>query len=123
MNYNSGQEIKDQAALFAVLGDPTRLKLLRLLQRQRVPDALCVNALAAVLGVSQSAVSQHLRALKKVGLVNGQRRGNRVHYFITPEGLEQSRSVASAALTVENDPHEGCSEVPCPERQRGCGKG
>ncbi len=53
--------IEEQAAFFSALSDPTRLKLFKLLHQQSTPDALCVNALAALLGVTQSAVSQHLR--------------------------------------------------------------
>ena len=61
----------EQVAFFSALADPTRLKLVKLLHRQRKQDALCVNALAGLLGVSQSAVSQHLRVLKSIGLVKG----------------------------------------------------
>ena len=53
----------EQAAVFSALADPTRLKLLKILSHQNTPDALCVNALAGLLGVIQSAVSQHLRVL------------------------------------------------------------
>jgi DNA-binding transcriptional ArsR family regulator len=65
------ESTEEQAALFSALSDPTRLRLLKHLQRQRRPGALCVNALAGLLGVSQSAVSQHLRVLKGIGLVKG----------------------------------------------------
>jgi len=67
--------IDKQATLFGALSDPTRLKLLRLLSQQKEPNALCVNALAYQLGVTQSAISQHLRLLKSAGLVKGERRG------------------------------------------------
>jgi ArsR family transcriptional regulator len=95
------QSIDDQAALFGVLADPTRLKLLRLLAQQREPNALCVNALAYRLGVTQSAVSQHLRVLKSVGLVKGERRGYRIHYFINQETLMQAQQQISSALRLE----------------------
>ena len=62
---------EEQAALFGVLSDPTRLKLLKLLYQQQQPHALCVNALSGLLGVTQSAVSQHMRVLKSAGLVKG----------------------------------------------------
>ena len=65
----SQKDTEEQAAVFRALSDTTRLKLLKLLCRQRDPDALCVNALAYLLGVTQSAVSQHLRTLKNTGLV------------------------------------------------------
>ena len=74
------------------------MRLLKLLGRQREPDALCVNALAEVLGVTQSAVSQHLRVLKRAGLVNGNRRGYRIHYFVDEEVLEGYRELLSEAL-------------------------
>jgi ArsR family transcriptional regulator len=89
-----------QAAVFAALADPTRLKLVRLLCHQREPDALCVNALAGLLGVTQSAVSQHLRLLKAIGLVKGERRGTRIHYFVNQAVLESYRELASAALSM-----------------------
>jgi DNA-binding transcriptional ArsR family regulator len=103
------QSIDDQAALFGVLADPTRLKLLRLLARQREPNALCVNALAWRLGVTQSAVSQHLRVLKSAGLVKGERRGYRVHYFINQEILMRAQQQIFSALRLEEKASDGTS--------------
>jgi ArsR family transcriptional regulator len=98
MDYKS---IDEQATLFGVLADPTRLKLLKLLARQQESNALCVNALAYQLGVTQSAVSQHLRVLKSAGLVKGERRGYRIHYFINQETLIQAQQQISSALDLE----------------------
>jgi ArsR family transcriptional regulator len=95
--------IEDQAAIFGLLADPTRLKLLRLLSQQGKPNALCVNALAYQLGVTQSAVSQHLRVLKSTGLVKGERRGFRIHYFINREALAQVQKQISTALNLEEE--------------------
>ena len=104
-NMNTGQQnltsIEEHAALFSVLADPTRLKLLKLLDQQREPNALCVNALAYQLGVTQSAISQHLRVLKSVGLVKGERRGYRIHYFISQEALTQAQEQISCALPIK----------------------
>jgi len=86
--------------VFGALADPTRLRLVKLLCLNRVPDALCVNALAGILGITQSAVSQHLRVLKAISLVKGERRGYHVHYFINPEALERCRNLVSALLAV-----------------------
>jgi ArsR family transcriptional regulator len=91
---------EEQAAFFAALSDPTRLRLLKLLRQQSTPDALCVNALADLLRVTQSAVSQHLRILKSVGLVKGERRGHRVHYFVNQENLEQYQSLLATVLKI-----------------------
>ena len=95
------ENIDEQAAVFSALADPTRLKLVKLLCRQRDPDALCVNALASLLGVTQSAVSQHLRVLRSIGLVKGERRGYHIHYYINPEVVKHFKELASAALSVE----------------------
>jgi len=109
---------EQQAALFAALADPTRLKLVKLLSRQREPHALCVNALAGLLGVSQSAVSQHLRVLKSIGLVKGERRGYHVHYFINQDALERCRKLASTVLSMKKSGDEQLCQEFCPERRK-----
>lgn len=98
MDKKSTEDIENQASLFGVLADPTRLKLIRLLSEQKKPDALCVNALACQLGVTQSAVSQHIRLLKSAGLVKGERRGYRIHYFLNEEALIQAQRQISNAF-------------------------
>ena len=107
----------EQAAVFGALADPTRLRLVKLLCRQRDPDALCVNALARLLGVTQSAVSQHLRVLRAIGLVKGERRGYHIHYFVNQDVVEKCRRLTSAALSIEEPSEkESCQEY-CPERR------
>ena len=101
--------IRDQAAIFSALGDPTRLKLLKLLCQQHEADALCVNALVGLLGVSQPAISQHLKALKSVGLVRNERRGYHVHYYVDPEALKHYQGILSAILSLG----EQGQENPC----------
>ena len=107
----------EQAAVFSALADPTRLKLVKFLCRQRDPDALCVNALAGLLGVTQSAVSQHLRVLKAIGLVKGERRGYHIHYFINQDVLEKCLELTLAALTMEEPAEEQSCQEYCPERR------
>jgi len=101
MDKNINDDTEEQAALFRALADPTRLKLVKLLCRQREPSALCVNALAYRLGISQSAVSQHLRVLKSLKLVKGERRGYRVHYFINKYEIHHLKTLISSALSIE----------------------
>lgn len=78
--------IEEAARVLKTLADPTRLRLIQLLLSMEEGKALCVNALAVRLGVSQPAVSQHLRVLRHLGLVAPERRGYRVHY-----GLNRGR--------------------------------
>src|SRR5256885_16738472 len=59
------------SGLFAALADTTRVKLVHVLLRQE----LCTCDLAATLGVSESATSQHLRLLRALRLVRSRRAG------------------------------------------------
>lgn len=95
------EKTEEQAAVFKALADPTRLNLVKLLCHQHEPDALCVNALAQLHGISQSAVSQHLRILKNIGLVKGERRGYHIHYTINHEMLKRCHDLILVALEAE----------------------
>jgi len=83
-------KIEELTEIFKALSDPTRLRLVRLLGEHK--GMLCVNALAHRLGVTQSAVSQHLRVLRQAGLVRGDRHGYHVHYSLDQGRLKQYRS-------------------------------
>jgi DNA-binding transcriptional ArsR family regulator len=65
------------AALFKVLGDPGRCRLLGALI---AAGELCVCELAASAGMSESNVSHHLRLLRDTGLVQARRAGKMVYY-------------------------------------------
>jgi len=86
--------------MFKALSDPTRLRLVRLLNdcqngtQEGVCQGgpLCVNALAHQLGVTQSAVSQHLRILRQAGLVRGARHGSFMHYSLDGAGLDHYKT-------------------------------
>jgi DNA-binding transcriptional ArsR family regulator len=110
-------DIEQLANLFKALSDPTRLRLIHLLYENPgaghggeggsncpPPQAcegqgfLCVNALAHRLGVSQSAVSQHLRILRHAGLVRGVRHGSFMHYSIDPEGIARFQEALGETL-------------------------
>jgi ArsR family transcriptional regulator len=80
-------DMRSLARFFKALADETRLHLVAMLSRQEPGRAMCVTRLAQELGVTGSAVSQHLRVLKDLGLVHAERRGYRLHYFLDPERL------------------------------------
>jgi ArsR family transcriptional regulator len=75
--------MQDNVKVFKALSSEPRLKIVRLLKEH--PQ--CVNAIAERLGMTQSAVSQHLRILKEAGLVRGLKRGNWMHYEMPVESL------------------------------------
>ena len=68
----------DLTELFRIFGDSTRVRILYALWTTE----LCVCDIAAVLGISQSAVSHQLRALKNVRLVKARRDGRTVYYSL-----------------------------------------
>lgn len=78
--------ITETTNIFKALGDPTRLKLLALMFGT---ERLCVGMLANKLGVTQSAVSQHLKLLKAVGLVTCERVGFHMHYSVNVNTIKK----------------------------------
>ena len=72
--------MKDASALFRLLGDEARLRLLRVLAQ----DRFNVTELTGVLGLAQSGVSRHLGLLKDAGLVAEERDGAYTYYRLAP---------------------------------------
>ena len=93
--------MRDLSRFFRALGDETRLQLVALLVRQQPGTAMCVGRLARALGVTPSAISQHLRVLKDLGLVHGARQGYRMHYFLDQERLAAYMTQARERLGTE----------------------
>jgi ArsR family transcriptional regulator len=71
------------ADLFAVLGDPSRARILHLLSIS--PEPLCVCDIALVLGMSVSALSHQLRALRERGVVRREKVGRIAYYTLVDE--------------------------------------
>ena len=71
--------LKQLTYLFKALSDPTRLRIVNLLDAQ----SLCVRDLQEVLGLSQPLVSRHLAILRAANLVWTQRQGARVCYSLS----------------------------------------
>ena len=73
------------AEIFRALGDPTRVRILHSL----AASELCVCDLAAILGMSQSAVSHQLRLLRSLRLVRHRREGRMVYYALDDDHIEK----------------------------------
>lgn len=73
-----GDTVTSLADIFGALGDPTRVRILDALSH----GELCVCDLAAVLALSQSAVSHQLRLLRGLRLVRARRSGRMVFYAL-----------------------------------------
>jgi DNA-binding transcriptional ArsR family regulator len=70
-----------KAGLFRVLGHPARVRIVELLR----DGEKSVGALQAELGLESGATSQHLAALRRVGLVDSRREGTSVFYRASDE--------------------------------------
>src|SRR5690349_6483533 len=84
-NQLSTDTVQEIAATFAVLGDPTRVRIL---------DALsggerCVCDIASLVGISESAVSHQLRLLRGMRLVRPRRAGRQVFYTLDDQHIVQ----------------------------------
>ena len=75
----------DLAELFKVFGDTTRIKMLCVL----FESEMCVCDMAALLGMSQSAISHQLRVLKATRLVKFRRVGKVVYYSLDDEHIKR----------------------------------
>ncbi len=87
--------MKEAAELFKLLSVDKRIEIIEYLKK----GDMNVNALATNLGVTQSAVSQHLRILKAAGLVKNEREGYWVHYSLNREALERCRQRLNSICT------------------------
>lgn len=94
--------------LCRALGDETRMRLYRLLLQR----SYCVGALARKLGISESAVSQHMKLLREAGLVTGEKRGYHMHYAVDRAAVER---MASSLLALAEE-----TPSPCTPAYGGC---
>jgi len=72
------EEIHQEAKRFKALGDPTRLKIFRVLQQ----GERCVCELMDLFQMNQPLVSHHVKVLETAGLVHGRRVGKFVYYRV-----------------------------------------
>jgi DNA-binding transcriptional ArsR family regulator len=115
------------AATFKVLGDTTRVRILDALARTE----LCVQDLADVLGLTQSAVSHQLRLLRSMRLVRTRRAGRQIFYALDDDhivklfkqGLEHVEERAGAPAATPSRGHGNPRRGVSVSSRRGRGPG
>jgi ArsR family transcriptional regulator len=81
------------APMFKALGDPVRLRMASMIAAR--PE-VCVCEITPAFALSSGTISHHLKTLREAGLVDCERRGTFVYYWIRPEALAD----LAALLTV-----------------------
>ena len=86
--------------ILKALGEPMRLKIFQaVLERKH-----CVRSLSKKLGVSESAISQHMKVMKEAGLVYGEKYGYHTHYLPAQEAVDflagQFQQMRQASMVV-----------------------
>lgn len=82
--------IADLSDMFKIFGDQTRMKILMALES----GELCVCDIAAVMNMSQSAISHQLRVLKQSNIVKTRREGKVVYYSISDDHVKEIFDIA-----------------------------
>ncbi|BAX94886.1 ArsR/SmtB family transcription factor [Mycobacterium shigaense] len=85
------------ATMFKALGDPVRLRLLSQIASHPGGEA-CVCEISTTLDVSQPTISHHLKLLRSAGLIDCERRGTWVYYWVIPSTLQH----LSSALKIDD---------------------
>jgi len=101
MPFHAGPVHEVKAALFRALGHPARVRILELLR----DGERSVGALQGELELDSGGTSQHLAALRRIGLVTPRREGNNVYYRVEDDRvfdlLAAGREIISRRLATE----------------------
>ena len=84
-NISSNKKTQEMANIFHVLGNETRLTIVKLLNQKDY----CVCELEALLDKNQSSISHHLRSLGKIGLIRGIKKGYFTHYELINDQFQK----------------------------------
>ncbi|MFE6686053.1 ArsR/SmtB family transcription factor [Streptomyces sp. NPDC057743] len=100
------------AKVFKALGDPVRLRLLSMIA-SRAGGEVCVCDLTPAFDLSQPTISHHLKLLRQAGLIDCERRGTWVYYWLLPQMTDRLAGIltrpAGEPLPVPAETTGGCS--------------
>lgn len=94
----------DIVEIFKALGDETRLNILIILSRRRI----CGKGIARHLGLSEAAISQHLKVLREAELIYGEKDGYYVHYELKKDTFQYIEEFTNY---ITNNKEQGCCSL------------
>ena len=80
--------MEEKIKVFKAIADETRLKILILVSKKNI----CAKGIAKHLGISEAAVSQHIKVLKESSLIIAYKRGYHIMYELNREVLEKANN-------------------------------
>ncbi len=83
------------AQVFKALADPVRLRLLSLIGAHQGGE-VCVCELTEAFDLTQPTISHHLKVLREAGILDCERRGTWVYYWLVPSALERMAALLAA---------------------------
>ena len=97
-----GEPIGESAAaglaqVFKALADPVRLRLVSLIGAHQGGEA-CVCELTTAFNLTQPTISHHLKVLRDAGIIDSERRGTWVYYWLVPAALERIAALLFAPV-------------------------
>ena len=107
MNLMIASGLSTKARFFRVLGDPTRLRILELLEG----GDKTVGELVAGVGQSQPRISTHLACLRHCGFVLSERRGKEVAYRLALGGVAGLLDEADSVLSPIGERLSSCRRI------------
>ncbi|MCF0258864.1 MAG: winged helix-turn-helix transcriptional regulator [Erysipelotrichaceae bacterium] len=90
-------QLEQMADFYKIMGDPTRLKILISLERHE----FCASDLASLAGMSRSAISHQMKALKSAKLVKSRKEGKTVYYSLDDDHIHAILNVAFSHIFEE----------------------
>ena len=103
--------LEEIARRFALLGDPTRLKIVSILHEH---GECGVGEIAAAAGTSAANASQHLQRLAAGGIVGRRRAGQAVRYRLVDDTIERLCAIVCGSVKGRHRPAgEDTAEVAC----------
>lgn len=91
--------MEDLVKVFKALSDETRLKILLIISKRTI----CQKGISRHLGISESAVSQHIKILKESGIVTGIKQGYSVIYVINDDCFKEVKFFLKMINDIEDD--------------------
>lgn len=86
------ESIRRSAAIAKALGHPARIAILKILAQR---ETCFCGDITEIIPLAQSTVSQHLKALKKAGLITGTVEGVKTCYCLNPDGIRELNQLLS----------------------------